>query len=69
MHCVFGRTVIELGGGIFRKSRTQRNPETFVRWSKAQTNMARSSGDAELNSAVKGISKGTGVRNAIRELR
>ena len=40
----------------------------IVHWSKLQANVALSSGEAELNSQVKGIMEGLGVRNAARDL-
>lgn len=40
----------------------------YSHWSKTQTNVARSSWEAEVNSVVKDMSEGFGVINAMREL-
>ena len=41
---------------------------TIAFWSKTQSNIALSSGEAELNAAVKGVSEGIGIWELMREL-
>ena len=44
------------------------NGTTIHHWSKTQSNIALSSGEAELNAAVKGVSEGIGVYELMREI-
>ena len=46
----------------------QLGTSTIHHWSKLQANVALSSGEAELNSAVKGISEAIGLRELLREI-
>ena len=46
----------------------QLGTSTIHHWSKLQANVALSSGEAELNSAVKGISEAIGPRELLREV-
>ena len=50
-------------GGVVMHGR-----HAILHWSKLQANVALSSGEAELNSQVKGAAEGLGVRNAARDL-
>jgi len=50
-------------GGIILHGR-----HPIMHWSKLQGNVALSSGEAELNSQVKGVAEALGVRNAARDL-
>ena len=44
------------------------NGTTIHHWSKTQSNIALSSGEAELNAAVKGVSEGIGAYELMREI-
>lgn len=70
--CAVGLTVGRVGGVTSQKSCSggciQRRGGGTCLWSKAQTNVALISGDADLSSAGKGISGAIGVRRAITEL-
>ena len=44
------------------------NGTTVQHWSKLQSNVALSSGEAELNSAVKGVSEAIGLQGLIKEM-
>ena len=46
----------------------QLNGTTVQHWSKLQSNVALSSGEAELNSAVKGVSEAIGLQELIKEV-
>ena len=41
----------------------------LAHWSSQQSNVAFSSGEAELNASVKGICEGRGIANMIREMK
>ena len=41
---------------------------TVQHWSKVQSNVALSSGEAELNSAVKGVSEAIGLKGLVKEV-
>ena len=49
-------------------SSLQLGTSTIHHWSKLQASVALSSGEAELNSAVKGVSEAIGLRELLREI-